>query len=325
MLARAARVVQPRDADGVAFLEAGHAGADRRDDARAFVTRNERQLRLHRPIAVRRMEIRVADAARDDLDQHLAGPRCRDRHFLDRERLAEGADHGRFHRLRHENSPHTIVPWWRGALVRHRIRRRVIGVDHQRSLVDRQEGDDRLLGVVALAHVVLALHQHCGFVERHLEDVLEGDGVLAMRPELHPVVILGKVRRYIIGITVQQIADLRRDNLGCPRATVEGGKVVARTRRASRSGVRCDTREPPRAIRAIAREQDRTDGVVDRLRVAAGGVEGGDLVPGQVDVLPGRGVGKGLPLRRRQPQSLEVSRRSLALEVAERDQVRIGA
>ena len=89
---------------GSPSLTPRHAGADGRDDACAFVTGNERQRRLHRPVAVRCVEVRVADAARDDLDQDLAGPGCRDRHFLDRERLAERADHGRFHRLRHERS-----------------------------------------------------------------------------------------------------------------------------------------------------------------------------------------------------------------------------
>jgi len=29
------------------------------------------------------------------------------------------------------------------------------------------------------------LYQDCGFAERQLEDVLEGDGDLAMRPELN--------------------------------------------------------------------------------------------------------------------------------------------
>ena len=42
------------------------------------------------------------------------------------------------------------------------------------------------------------------------------------------------------------------------------------------------------------------DRVLDRVRVAAGGVHPGDLVEGQVDILAGRGMGEGLQLRRRQ-------------------------
>src|SRR4029450_2935487 len=111
---------------------------------------------------------------------------------------------------------------------------------------------------------------------------------------------------------------------GRTRATVDGGQVVARAGRGSRSGVRRDTRETLRAICAMAREEDRMDRGLDRVRAAAGGVQPGDLVEGQVDILAGRGMGEGLQLRRRQPESLEFSRRPFPLEVAVRDQVGIG-
>src|SRR5262249_34872652 len=45
------------------------------------------------------MQVGVADAARKDLDEGLAGGRCRNRDLLDGEWLAKGADHGRLHRL----------------------------------------------------------------------------------------------------------------------------------------------------------------------------------------------------------------------------------
>ena len=85
----------------------------------------------------------------------------------------------------------------------HRLKARLpIALDGD-PVVDRQAGYDRLLGVVARAHVVLALHEHHCLVVRRLEDVLQGNGILATRPELHPVEILGEVRRQVTGIVVQ--------------------------------------------------------------------------------------------------------------------------
>ena len=63
--------------------------------------------------------------------------------------------------------------------------------------------------------------------------------------------------------------------------------------------VRCDTRETLGAICTIARERERMDRVLDRARLAAGGVRRGDLVEGQVESLAGRGMGEDRQLRRR--------------------------
>jgi len=57
-----------------AALVAGDAGPGCRHDAHGLVPGHEWQLRFHRPIAVRGMEVGVANTARFDLDQHLARP-----------------------------------------------------------------------------------------------------------------------------------------------------------------------------------------------------------------------------------------------------------
>jgi hypothetical protein len=75
-------------------------GADRLDDAHALVSRRERQLRLHGPITVRRVDVGVAETGRLDLDDDLAGPRNRLREILDLRRLVEAVYDNRAHRLR---------------------------------------------------------------------------------------------------------------------------------------------------------------------------------------------------------------------------------
>ena len=72
MPAVAARRIEPRDADAVAFLDVRNAGADGGDMADALMARDEGRLGLDRPIAVRGVQVGVADAARRDLDEDLA-------------------------------------------------------------------------------------------------------------------------------------------------------------------------------------------------------------------------------------------------------------
>ena len=48
-----------------------------------------------RPLAVADVQVRVTDARREEPDADLAGPRVGERQGLDRDRLAEGAEHGR--------------------------------------------------------------------------------------------------------------------------------------------------------------------------------------------------------------------------------------
>ncbi|MCY1293477.1 hypothetical protein D9M70_427380 [compost metagenome] len=99
VFAAAAGGVQPGHADAVAFLHPGHPGAHRGDVADALVPGNERQARLHRPVALGGVQVGVADAGRLDLHQHLPGAGQGDFHFLDPQRFAEGVDYRGFHGL----------------------------------------------------------------------------------------------------------------------------------------------------------------------------------------------------------------------------------
>ena len=104
MPAVAARRIEPRNADAVAFLDMRDARADGGDMADALVARDEWRLGLDRPIAVRRVQVRVADAARRDLDKDLAGLWARHRYLLNNQRLIELTDDCRFHGLGHLTS-----------------------------------------------------------------------------------------------------------------------------------------------------------------------------------------------------------------------------
>jgi hypothetical protein len=73
--------MQPRHTDRIALLEICHARPERRDDAGNFVAWNERRRRLHGPITIRGVEVRMADTAGNDLDEKLS------RLFLDLGRL----------------------------------------------------------------------------------------------------------------------------------------------------------------------------------------------------------------------------------------------
>ena len=102
--------MQPRHADAVSFLHRGHASADRGDGADTFMTRDEGRVGLHRPVTVRRVQVRVADARGFDLYQDLALTNLRHRHLIDRQRLLELVDHRRFHHFRHRRSrPRMLV------------------------------------------------------------------------------------------------------------------------------------------------------------------------------------------------------------------------
>ena len=60
---------------------------------------------LNRPVAVRRVQIRVADTAGFDLYQDLALTNLRHGHLIDLQRFLELAHHGRLHRFRHCEPP----------------------------------------------------------------------------------------------------------------------------------------------------------------------------------------------------------------------------
>src|SRR5262245_6142750 len=64
---------------------------------------DERQIRLHRPVAARPMQIDVAHAARFDLHENFAGTRVGDDNLLT-QRLVEPVNDGRLHCSCHRRS-----------------------------------------------------------------------------------------------------------------------------------------------------------------------------------------------------------------------------
>ena len=89
---------EPRDGDPIALgdLLAG-VGPERLDDPHALVTRNQRQRRLDRPIAVRGVNVRVAEPAGLDSNEDLAVTRLRPGDVLDAQRLGEVTNDGGLH------------------------------------------------------------------------------------------------------------------------------------------------------------------------------------------------------------------------------------
>jgi hypothetical protein len=69
----------------------GHAAADVRDDAGAFVAQAGWRRRVRVPHLV---ELRMADPGREEADDHLVRPRVRDLDLVDDERLAMPDVHG---------------------------------------------------------------------------------------------------------------------------------------------------------------------------------------------------------------------------------------
>jgi hypothetical protein len=73
------------------------AGAERLDDPHPRVARNQRQRRLDRLVAVRRVDVGVAQTAGLDPDEHLAVTRLGPGDIVDGERLGEVINDGGFH------------------------------------------------------------------------------------------------------------------------------------------------------------------------------------------------------------------------------------
>jgi hypothetical protein len=93
-----ARETEPRDHDPVAHLDLlARAGAERLDDPHALVAGDQRQRGLDRPVAVRRVNVGVAQATRLDPDEHLAVTRLGLGDVLDPQRLGEVMNDGGFH------------------------------------------------------------------------------------------------------------------------------------------------------------------------------------------------------------------------------------
>jgi len=102
IFARAAGIVQPGDAHGVALLQVGDTRTQCHDMAHALMAGDQRQARLHRPVAIDRVQIGMAHATGDDLHQHLAGPRLGYRYLLDRQRRLERPGNRGSHGRRHD-------------------------------------------------------------------------------------------------------------------------------------------------------------------------------------------------------------------------------
>jgi hypothetical protein len=102
--------IEPGHADPVALLHEGHARSDRSNEADSLVARNEGQRGLHRPVAPRGMEIRVAHAAGLGFHQDLARPWHGDVPFPEHQRLPELFDHGDSHSTGHAHSVCKFMP-----------------------------------------------------------------------------------------------------------------------------------------------------------------------------------------------------------------------
>ncbi len=99
ILAVAAGRVEPGHAHTVAFFYDGDAGAHRSDNPDRLMAWNEGWGGLERPIAVRRMDVCMADTAGFSLDDDLTRPRSGHVPLAQHQRLAELFDDRRVHRL----------------------------------------------------------------------------------------------------------------------------------------------------------------------------------------------------------------------------------
>ena len=97
--------MQPRNADAIALLDAKDGTADGGHRPHAFVSGYEGRVRLDGPIALRCVEIGMADPRRGNTDENLVLLGFRNGHFLDREWSPEMVDDGGFHRAGHAWSP----------------------------------------------------------------------------------------------------------------------------------------------------------------------------------------------------------------------------
>ena len=95
--AAAASTPEPRNGDPVADRPGGDRGADPLDVPDAFVPGDEGRCRLDRPVALRGVDVRVAEPAGLDADEHLARPRLGGRDVLDLEGGVEISDDGCLH------------------------------------------------------------------------------------------------------------------------------------------------------------------------------------------------------------------------------------
>ncbi len=105
MAAMAAGSVKPWNADTVAFLDMLDAAAHGGNETDTLMTRNEGRIGFYRPIALGGMKVGMAYAGSLNGNLNLAGTGLRYRHFINRQRFAEGTHDRSFHRLCHRVTP----------------------------------------------------------------------------------------------------------------------------------------------------------------------------------------------------------------------------
>jgi hypothetical protein len=89
--------MQPWNADSIALFDYRDACTDRGHAADALMSRDERQLGLHRPITVRRVDICMAHSAKLRLHENFADTWVRDIPFPQNQRPFELLDHRDVH------------------------------------------------------------------------------------------------------------------------------------------------------------------------------------------------------------------------------------
>src|SRR5271169_964003 len=105
-----ARAVQPRNTDPIAFLQVCNTRAERDNDSRSLMSGRDGKNWLHRPIAIRRVQVGVANPTRDDFYQGLTRPRRRYRKLSHHERLAEPFNDCCSHSCRYWHTPSSLEP-----------------------------------------------------------------------------------------------------------------------------------------------------------------------------------------------------------------------
>ena len=100
VIAAAAGIAEPGHGDAVAERDLRDAGAELLDDADALVAGYEGRRRLDRPVAVRRVDVGVAETGRLDPDEDLARAGNRRLDLLEPQRLGERVHDRRLHQRR---------------------------------------------------------------------------------------------------------------------------------------------------------------------------------------------------------------------------------
>ena len=97
VLAVPARRVEPGHANAISQLKVGDIRPYRHHLADPFMTGNKRRYRFDGPVALRRMEIGMADAGRRNFHQHLPCANFWYGYLLNNQRCTKRLNHGSFH------------------------------------------------------------------------------------------------------------------------------------------------------------------------------------------------------------------------------------